>query len=243
MTDWNSNRTLQHRDTALAFAVGLTDPFTGDRPSADEVSVSLASEPVSPVRNPSGFYVFVNLDVDEVTVLVDGGDRFRDERRTVVLPSSTEADRDAAGIDPDGGDDPETVVVTDPSDPVLIELTPTPAYRFPDSTTVIRGHVETADGTPVAGASVSLREFDPVVRTTETGEFALWVPATGEDVQRRDGRNVVVVGGTADNGGALADGDGTDPTLVVDLPDGGEISEQVEVRGGTKTVQYVTVEE
>jgi hypothetical protein len=88
---------------------------------------------------------------------------------------------------------------------------------------------------------VSLREFDPVVETTETGEYALWVPATGEDVQRREGRNVVVVGGNADNGRALADGDGTDPTLVVDHPDYDEVTERVAVDAGTKTVHYVTV--
>lgn len=232
MTDWDSNRTINHRKTTLAFAVGLVDAFTGGQPDDDDVTVELASEHATPVRNPSGYYVFVNLDADEVTVVVDADDHYRDERRTVHL-SSSEAEQAAP---PDG-----THVVTDPSVALTIELTPTPAYPFPRSATVVRGHIETADGDPVAGAQVSLREFDPVVETTETGEYALWVPATGEDVKRREGRNVVVVGGDADNGRALADGDGTDPTLVVDHPDYDEVTERVTVDAGTKTVHYVTV--
>jgi hypothetical protein len=233
MTEWDSNRTINHRNTTLAFAVGLVDAFTGGQPDADDVTVGLASEHVTPVTNPSGYYVFVNLDADAVTVVVDAEDLYHDERRTVVLSPSEDS--------PETATDREPTVVTDPSEAVMIELTPTPAYQFPSSSTVLRGHVETAEGAPVAGAQVSLREFDPVVETTETGEYALWVPATGEDVTRRDGQNVVVVGGEADTGRAIADGDGADPTLVVSHPEY-DVSEQIEVTAGTKTVHYVTVE-
>jgi hypothetical protein len=236
MTDWDVTRTINDRQTTLAFAVRLVDAFTGGQP--EDVTVELADEPATPVRNPSGYHVFVNLDADVVTVVVDGDGRYRDERRTVVLPDAP----DDATTPDDAAPSDETVVVTDASEPVEIELTPTPSYSFPKSTTVIRGHVETADGTPVAGASVSLREFDPVVETTETGEYALWVPATGEDVRRRDGRNVVVVDGSGGNGQALTDGDGADPTLVVRHLEYDERAEAVEVDAGTKTVHYVTVE-
>lgn len=235
MTDWDSQRTIEHRQTTLSFAVGLTDAFTGGHPDHDDVIVDLVGERADPVRNPSGYYVFVDLEADVVTLVVDGGDEYADVRRTVVLDES-------AGAESTGGTDADTHVVTDPKEPLEIVLTPTPAYAFPGSTTVVRGHVEDAGGAPIAGASVSLREFDPVVETTDTGEFALWVPATGEDVQRRDGRNVVVVDGDAGNGRAIADGDGADPTLVVSHPDHGERAEPIEVAAGTKTVQYVTIE-
>ena len=248
MTDWHPPRTVTHRETTLGFAVRLTDGFTGDWPDGATVEIDPAD--VEPVVNRSGYHLFLDVDADAVTLTVDGGDSYVDERRRVVL--AHDADGDGAGnsdaeIDTDdvSGDVP-THVVTDPAEPIEIELTPTPAYAFPSSTTTVRGHVEDDDGDPVAGATVALREFDPTVATTDDGEFALWVPATAEHVARRDGRNVVVVdsidtGGNA-GGTALADGDGTDPTLVVDHPDHGETTEPVEVAAGSRTVHYVTLD-
>jgi len=246
MTNWHPPRTVDHREATLAFAVRLTDGFTGDRP--EDVTVSIDPVDVDPVLNPSGYHVFLDLDADAVWLTVDGGDDYVDERRRVVLdPDAADADPDNTEIaaDPDENEDVPTRVLDDSSDPIEIELTPTPAYAFPSSTTTIRGHVETADGDPVAGATVALREFDPVVETTATGEFALWAPVSAEHVVRRDGRNVVVVdsvGGNGTSGTALADGDGTDPTLVVDHPEYGETSEPVEVAAGDRTVHYVTLD-
>jgi hypothetical protein len=245
MTDWHPPRTVAHRETSLAFALRLTDGFTRDRP--DGVTVEIHPVDVDPVVNRSGYHVFLDVDADAVTLTVDGGDDYVDERRRVVL--AHDADGNDAVDDADGADAADEVpthVVDDPANPVEIELTPTPAYAFPSSTTTVRGHVEDADGDPVAGAMVTLREFDPVVATTDDGEFALWVPVTAEHVVRRDGRNVVVVDsiGTGGKGGgaALADGDGTDPTLVVDHPDHGETTDPVEVAAGSRTVHYVTLD-
>ncbi|MEF8851053.1 MAG: hypothetical protein V5A28_01355 [Haloarculaceae archaeon] len=239
MTDWHPPRTVSHRETELAFAVRLTDGFTGERPAG--ATLSLDPVDASPVTNRSGYRVFLDLDADAVTLAVDGGDRYVDERRRVVLSGDDDA---ADDTDADAGEsDVPTHVVTDPADPLELELSPTPAYAFPSSTTVVRGHVEDADGDPVAGASVTLREFDPVVETTGTGEFALWVPVSAEHVVRRDDRDVVVVDQLASDGGAaLADGDGTDPTLVVSHPDRGETSEPIEVAAGSRTVHYVTLQ-
>lgn len=246
MTDWHPPRTVAHRDATLSFAVRLTDRFTGDRPTG----ATLAVDPVAvdPVVNRSGYHVFLDVDADAVTLTVDGGDRYVDERRRVVLDSDADPD-DATGTGDAGAngdereDAPPTHVVTDPGDPLEIDLCPTPAYGFPSSTTTVRGHVEDADGDPVAGATVALEEFDPVVETTDTGEFALWVPVSAEHVVRREGRNVVVVDSLASDGGtALADGDGTDPTLVVSHPERGETTEPLEVAAGSRTVHYVTLQ-
>lgn len=234
MTDWEPPRTVAHHETSLAFAVSLVDEFTGDRPD-NGVDVALETLDATPVSNPGGYFVFLDLNADEVIVTVDGGDRYADERRRVVLDD----DADETGPDDTSGG-AMTHVVTDRSEPVEITLTPAPGYEFPPTATVVRGHVRDADSAPVAGATVSLREFDPEVETTATGEFALFVPVTAEDIQRRDGKNVVVV--SDGNGRALADGDGADPTLVVRHPDHGETAEQIEVAAGTRTVHYVTLE-
>lgn len=230
MTQWEPPRTVEHRGRALGFAVQLVDAFTGEQP-AEDVDVGLADASAEPVRNPSGFAVFLALDRARVVLTVDGGDAYRDERREVLLEEGAQSDTDL-----------ETWDASDPRQPVVVELTPTPAYAFPDSTTTIRGHVRDAAGQPVPGATVSLGGFDPVVRTTDTGEYALWVPATSEDVRRREGRSVVVVDEGGDAGRAVADGgQGTDPTLVVTHPDFPRTTEAIEVAAGTRTVHYVTL--
>lgn len=241
MTDWHPPRTVSHRETELAFAVRLTDRFTGQRPAG--ATLSLDPVDADAVTNRSGYHVFLDVEADAVTLTVDGGDRYVDERRRVVLDADGADDGNGAG-DADAASEGAvpTHVVTDPADPLELDLSPTPAYAFPSSTTVVRGHVEDADGGPVAGASVALREFDPVVETTAAGEFALWVPVSAEHVVRREDRNVVVVDSLASDGGVpLADGDGTDPTLVVSHPEYGETSEHVEITAGSRTVHYVTL--
>jgi hypothetical protein len=240
MTDWEAPRTVEQRGRSLAFAMRLVDVFTGDQPT-DDVTVETDHPDVTPVRNASGYVCFLDVDAEAVTVTIDGGDRYVDERRRVRLDAnaadgSATTDRDASDVDP------PVTVVSDPSEPVVVELSPTPAYEFPDSTTLVRGHVRNGDGDPIAGARVSLREFDPVVETTASGEYALWVPVTAEHVRNRDDRSVVVVDGLTDTGRAAADGgSGTDPTLVVSHPSEGETAEGIEVQAGTRTVHYVTL--
>lgn len=256
MTDWQTPRTVEHRRTSLSFAVLLVDAFTGRQPE-DDVTVGLESIAADPVVNASGYHCFLDLDPDggTVTLTVDGGDAYVDAERTVVLADDTPADGLLADVDGadeavDAGDldgdeaDGTVVVVRDPSDPVVVELSPTPAYRFPSSTTIVRGHVRDAEGDPVPDARVSLQEFHGSTGTTAAGEYALFVPVTAEDVRRRDGTNVVVVDGdgVADPR-AVADGGATDdPTLEVTHPDFGTVSRTIEVNAGTRTVEYVTLE-
>ena len=251
MTDWEAPRTVEHRRRSLAFALRLVDRFTGDQPTGG-VAVETASADVTPVRNASGYYLFLDVGGAEVTVTIDGGDRYVDERRRVVLDGPTGAasranevpteDAEEKEATDSGSEGPPEHVVADPAEPLVVALTPTPAYAFPETTTLIRGHVSDADGDPVARASVSLREIEPVVETTASGEFALWVPATARHVRSRDGRSEVVVDAVSSSGLAAADGGpGTDPTLVASHPDRGETSEQLEVAAGTRTVHYLTL--
>jgi hypothetical protein len=239
VTDWRAARTREHRDTSLGFAVRLVDAFTGDGPTGD-VRVALADVDATPVENPSGYHVFLELPVETVTLVVDGGDRYFDETRRVVLSDEESATADA------GDGDPPTVVLPDRSTPAVVELTPTPAYGFPATATTVRGHVEDANGDPVEGATVRLREFDPVTRTTATGEFALFVPVTAEDVVREGDAKHVRVDGRSDpdaNGPGVANGGtGRDPTLVVSHPSYADVEERIAVAGGTRTVRYVTLD-
>lgn len=230
MRDWRSSRTLEHRSRSVGFAVRLVDAFTGSAPSAD-VTVSLAEVDAEPVRNPSGYHVFLELPVETATLVVDGEEPYFDERRRVVL--SGEVD------DPD----PSTVVVADRSEPVVVELTPTWAYEFPDSATTVRGHVEDADGDPVEGATVALPEFDVSTRTSPAGEYALFVPVSSDTVVREDRRKLVRVDADDPNGRRVADGGpGHDPTLVATHPDYPDARQRVEIEAGTRTVHYVTLE-
>lgn len=238
VTDWRTARTVEHRGSSLGLAVRLVDVFTGERPAAD-LSVSLAESDAAPVFNPSGYHVFLQLPAGSVTLVVDGDERYFDERRRIHLsgePTDAAADADGA---------PPSVALDDRTTPVVVELTPTPAYEFPDSTTTVRGHVEDADGAPIKGATVSLPEFDVATQTTETGEYALFVPVNSADVVRRDGRKFVRVddgdAARADGRGVANGGTGHDPTIAVTHPSYPGREERIAVEAGTRTVHYVTL--
>lgn len=176
-TTWAETRRVGELTTSLSFAVELVDAYTGGRPSGAQ-SVTLADQPVAAVENPSSYHLFLDLTADPVDVVVDGGDRYFDERVTVY--HSTSAPDDASAVE-----------VTDRSTPVEISLTPTPAFQFSPGTTTIRGTVVDDAGSAVPDAAVSLGGFAPTARTTAAGEFALLVPVTASDVVRNgDGKRV-----------------------------------------------------
>jgi len=168
----------------LSLAVQPVDRYTGRSPRGG-VEVGLEGVEATPVRNPSGYHVFLDLDPGEVTVVVDGGAAFLNRRVTGVT-----------AIDPS---DPATTV--DPSDPdtlplETIELGPAPAYRFPAGATLVRGIVSDPNEVPVSGASVSVVDGEPATTTNEDGEFVLFFdPVLASDVTEVDGRSVVVVDG------------------------------------------------
>ena len=169
-TTWAVTRRVGELTTSLSFAVELVDAYTGGRPSGSQ-TVALADQSVTAVENPSGYHLFLDLRADPVDVVVDGGDRYFDERVTVSH----------SGAAPDGS---SAVEVTDRSTPVEIDLTPTPAFQFSPGTTTIRGTVVDEAESAVPDAAVSLDGFAPTARTTAAGEFALLVPVTASDVVR-----------------------------------------------------------
>lgn len=158
-----------NRTTKLTLAVRLVDAFTGSRPGAG-VEVSAAGVDTTPVENPSGYHLFLDLPDDPITVVVDGGNRYLPHTET---------------IDPTSHDPPA----------VDIDLLPSPAYRFPPGATLLRGVVLGADDAPVADATASIEHTNKETVTDEHGEFVLFFSkVTADDVERvSDGRRLIRV--------------------------------------------------
>lgn len=206
--------------TTLSLAVQLVDRYTGGLPLGDP-EVRIENRDVEPVRNPSGYRVFLDLEPGTVTVVVDGGRYYADERVT--------------GVDAVDPTDPATSV--DPADPATlplerIELAPAPPYRFPSTATLVRGAVRDPAGKGLPGATVSITDVDRDVRTDPNGEFVLFLaPATDEDV-------------TVDDEAVRVKG--APPVLTASHPDQGSTSDTLEdskgrsvVREGELTVRNV----
>lgn len=244
--DSRNPRTAEYRGLSLSFGVLLFDSVTGNL-LEQPVDIGIEELDVEPARTPSGYYAFSNLDnfsLDTVRLRVDAGEEYFTEERTVVLVPQR------ADYDPD---DPETVVVDDPTEGVRIDLTPTPAYRFAHTTTHVRGHVRDADGNPVTGASVSLPDFDVSSRTVAEGEYVMPVPVESKHVFKTNGEKTVKLNGKS-NGNGNGTGPGTngsplggndhldDPRIEVSHPEYGTHTEPVEIEPGARSVHYVTLE-
>lgn len=209
-------RRVEDVSRTLSLAVQLTDGVVGGRPRGDfRVRVDGVDE--RPHRNPSGYYLFFDLPPEEVTVTVDGRDRFRDAAESVNL-------------------DPTDDDTHDPGDALEVVLEPTAAYPFPSGLTRVRGTVRDTDDTPVPGATVTVADHDRSLETGESGEFFYYFDGVvDDDIVRRDPlpddpTNVV---------NRLYRPGGADPTFVVDGPPG-HLEQSVEVAVGTLTTWDLT---
>jgi hypothetical protein len=213
---------LDERATRVSLAVPLVDAFTGGLPRGNP-SVSIDGSAAVPVRNASGQFVFVDLDLDpgDVTVTVDGGVYYASpEPVDVTIPTAAEAS------------DPG---VFDPSaDPVAVdELVPTPTYPFPTGTTLVRGRVvdDTVDpAVRVPDARVSVDGIDRTTTTTDDGEYVLCFARADTVSVVRDGDAWVVRVG------------GTDPTITVEADGLGTHSVPTVVPAGRTTVADLVYE-
>lgn len=192
--------------TMLSLVVVLEDGFTGKSPVRGP-QVYLEDVDAEPVTTPSGYQVFLDLLPDPVTVVVDGGDRFLDERREdvdVIDLSDTNTDVDPA--------DPDSLPIE------TVVLRPAPAYRFPSGATMVRGVVRTASDEPVSDATVSIDKLDPIVETTTRGEFVLFVDPEDDDVSIHADETVTIAGNL--------------PTVDVSHPAHGTLSEPISLAEG-----------
>lgn len=175
-------------------AVQLVDSLTGGTP-VGEPTLTVTNADIEPVRNPSGYRVFVDL---------------ADESNTLDLRVESEAYLDA-----EQSETPATLPDDDPL--VEIPLEPGPGYPFGRGETLVRGLVE--DGKePVAGADVEYVEREASTRTDERGDFALPIERLpAEDIGTDDeGNRALKPGGSNPTIRAtLADGRTADRTPTV----------------------------
>lgn len=215
------------RTSRLSLAVHLVDAFTGRQPAYDP-PVRIEGVDATPVKNLSGYHVFLDLEPSTVTVVVEGGERYLDTRREGIhLPDHSDPN---ATIDPS---DPETVPLRE------LSLVPSPAYQFPPGATLIRGHVRNPSGGGVDGAELTVRALDRSAAsagddaqlveqstvTNESGEFVLFFGAT---------ESPAVTDGTK-----LLQGPDGDPTIEVTHPEFENTTVTVAVEEGTVTVHDI----
>lgn len=209
----------------LSLAVRLVDRFTARTPRSPP-RVRLEGRDATPVENPSGYYVFLDLEAGMETLLVEGATNYIDSRVT--------------GVEVIDLGDPGTTV--DPSDPdtlplETVYLAPSPAYRFPDGTTLVRGTVSGPGGDPLPdarltvqhGDSVTRTEGGPVTRTDQNGEYVLFFdPVTTADVVDSSGRSVIEL-------------DGDPPSVVVEHAVHGQTTVSLEDDAGDSIVEEGTL--
>jgi hypothetical protein len=161
---------LESRKMKLSFAVSLLDDYSKEKPIG-QVNVSLKDRTEKPIKNPSSYYLFLELPDDTYTVQVRSDYYF---------------DMDSETINP---------AELDPKNPIVnITLKPNPSYPFPPGATLIRGMVYDTAGEAVSGAQVRIQGRDIENKTTEKGEFVLHLKSLTEDEIIKEGGKRFVKG-------------------------------------------------
>lgn len=208
-----TTRSLGSFSSGLSLAVQPVDRYTGGTPAAD-LRVRIEGRDAEPIRTPSGFHVFLDIEAGTETVVVEGSSRYVDGRET--------------GVEVIDLSDPGTTV--DPADPATlpvetVKLAPSTAYEFPAGATLLRGVVTDPSDEPLPDTAVSATGTESETRTDENGEYVLFFdPVTDDDVAVRSGTSVV-----------QADGD--PPELTVDHADHGTTSQSLEDAAGHSIVE------
>ena len=154
--DGNPVYTPQALSTRLSMAISLVDDYTGKQPDG-KVKVFLKGKKIKSIKNPSGYYLFLDLPEEEYIVRVEAARYF--EVEIPVKPAEL-----------------------DPLAPVVeVKLKPEPSYPFPPGATLIRGMVRDVRENPVEDAGVEVLGMEVSNRTTGKGEFVLYFKPLGED--------------------------------------------------------------
>lgn len=143
-----SKAIAETRKSTLSLAVYLTDEYSGG-PAAGNVAVSLKGLDKKPIKNQSGYFLFLDIQDGRYTIQANGGEFYSDMEKAVTLRG------------------PESPVVD-------VTLKPTPSYKFPGLTTLIRGVVMDKSGNGIAGAKVRVTRTKIKTYTTKKGEFAIY---------------------------------------------------------------------
>lgn len=142
---------VERNVTELSLAVWLVDDFTSRQPIGD---MKLALGEKQAIKNPSGYYLFLDLPPGDYELKAETQYYF-DQEIAITLPL--------------------------PGEPVAnIVLKPDPGYPFSPGATLIRGMVEDAEDKPVAGATAKIVGKQVENKTTQKGEFVLYFKALRE---------------------------------------------------------------
>ncbi|PXF60967.1 MAG: hypothetical protein C4B59_06335 [Candidatus Methanogaster sp.] len=189
----------------LSLAVYLVDEYS-NKGIADDLEVSLKDWNMAPVRTIGGYYIFFDLPDSSYTVQVRGATYYFDETVTEVQLADL-----------------------DPRNPVVsITLKPTPSYRFPPSSTLIRGSLWDPYGRGVPEAEIQVKERDIRTKTNGNGEFVIYFRDSGNyDVTTIDEKKLVII-------------NGENPILEIAHPDYRKKIESVVVEEGKITSLSIT---
>jgi len=169
------NTVTEPRDARLSMAISLTDKYTNKQPIG-KTSVSLKDESYKAVKNPSGYYLFLDIPIKAYVIQVRS-DFYFDENPPVTL----------SPIDPKSSMKEKLKKIVQE-----IELEPNPAYPFPNGATLIRGIVTDQAENPVPNASVRIVEKGMATSTSEKGEYVFYFPPlTDSGIIKKDGKRYV----------------------------------------------------
>jgi hypothetical protein len=159
--------------TKLSLAVDITDDYHKGKVISD-IEICLKDQDTRPVKNPSGYYLFLDLTGSNDTVLIQGGDYY--------------FDYDSENIE---------LGELDTLNPVInITLKPTPSYPFPPSATLIRGCVRDSQNKSISGAILKMKKTDFETQTTAVGEFVIYFRGLNDyEVEIEDGKRMVKIDG------------------------------------------------
>jgi hypothetical protein len=154
-------------------AVFLVDDYTGNQPIGG-VKVFLEGQDLKSVKNPSGYYLFLDLPGTEYRVRVISDHYFAETIPVILADLAT-------------------------GQPVVdIKLKPKPSYPFPSGATLIRGMVYYPGDEPVNGALVEIKDKVFNNRTTKKGEFVLYFIYLDDDssITNDDEKRKFILGNT-----------------------------------------------
>ncbi len=149
---------IESVSTKLSLGVYIIDDYSGMEATGN-FDVSIKGQNINPVKNPSGYYLFLDLSGDRYDVQVNGGEHFFDEEIENVRL--------------------EDLDIQNPI--VNVALSPKPSYKFPPSATLIRGIVKNPQGKGIDGALLGIKESSIRTRTAQNGEFVIYFKGLNKD--------------------------------------------------------------
>ena len=165
-------------NTQLSLAVMPIDDYTMNQPIG-RVNITIKDWNIEAERNPSGYYIFIDLKQGEYSIQVRS-DYYREQL--------------IEGIDVSPRANGETIDAFLERILHNITLKPKPSYPFPPRATLIRGNVRDSQNEYAENANVRIVNTTYETETSKKGEFVFYFPPLKEsEIIKDDGRRYVKV--------------------------------------------------